>query len=67
LAAETRQNLFVENRRRRARQAFVDNQPHRVRTDVDDRDRRPVIETALEGTCGCRGRFDRARALTRLG
>ena len=48
LAAETGQHLFVENRRRRARQTFVDDEADRVRADVDDGDRRPMIEPALD-------------------
>ena len=47
LAAEAGEHLLVENRRRAAREAFVDHEPHGVRADVDDRDRRSVIETTL--------------------
>ena len=47
LAAEAGQHLFVEDRRRAAGQPLVDDEAHRVRADIDDRDRRPVIETTL--------------------
>ena len=47
LAAETGQHLLVEDRRRAAGQPLIDDEAHRVRADVDDRDRRPVIETTL--------------------
>ena len=47
LAAEAGQHLFVEDRRRRARQPFVDDEADRVRADIDDGDRRPVVEPAL--------------------
>ena len=47
LAAEPAQHLLVEDRRRAARQPLVDHEPHRVRADVDDGDRRAVVEAAL--------------------
>ena len=47
LAAEPGQHLLVEDRGRTARQPLIDDEAHRVRADVDDRDRRPVIETTL--------------------
>ena len=47
LAPEAGQHLFVEGRGRAARQTFVDDDAHRVRPDVDDGDRRPMIEAAL--------------------
>ena len=47
LAAEAGQHFFIEDRRRGARQPFIDDEADRVRTDIDDRDRRPVIEPAL--------------------
>ena len=47
LAAEAGQHLFVEDRRRRARQPLVDDEADRVRADIDDGDRRPVVEPAL--------------------
>ena len=43
LAAETGQHLFVEDRRRRPRQPLVDHEAHRVRADIDDGNRRPVV------------------------
>ena len=49
LASEPRQDLLVEDRGRAAGEALVDHEAHRVRADVDDGDRRPVIETALRG------------------
>ena len=60
LAAEAGQHLLVEDRRRRARQPLVDDEAHRVRADVDDRDRRPVVEPALAPM------LRDARELTRL-
>ena len=41
LAAETAQDLFVEERRQAARQRLVDDETNRVRADVDDRNRGP--------------------------
>ncbi len=52
LAAEAGEHLLVEDRRRAARETLVDHEPHRVRADVDDRDRRPVIETTLRDIHG---------------
>ena len=40
LAAEPAQDLFVEERREAARQRLVDDETDRVRTDVDDGNRR---------------------------
>jgi hypothetical protein len=60
LASETRQNFLVENGRRAAREALVNHEAHRVRTNIDDRNRRPMIQTALSGER--RG----VRAFTRL-
>jgi len=59
LAAEASQHFFIEDRRRRPCQRFVDHKAHRVRADIDDGDRRPVVEPAL-GVM-----HDRGRALTR--
>ena len=39
VAAEAAEHLLVVDRRRRARQALVGDEAHRVRADVDDRDR----------------------------
>ena len=47
LAAEAAELFLVEDRRRRARQPLIDDEADRVGADVDDRDRRPVIEPAL--------------------
>ena len=52
LAAEAGERLLVEQRRRAAGQALVDHEAHRVRADVDDRDRRPVVEPALRHAGG---------------
>ena len=41
LAAEAGEDLLVEDRRRRARQPLVDDEPHRVGADVDDGDGAP--------------------------
>ena len=37
-AAESAQRLFVEDRDQAARHRFIDDETHRVRADVDDRD-----------------------------
>ena len=66
LAAEAGQHLLVEDRRRAARQPLVDDEAHRVRADVDDRDRRPVVEAAL-GRRSWRMLTRRLRALRRGG
>ena len=52
LAAEPGEHLLVEDRSRAAGEALVDDEAHGVRADVDDRDRRPVIETALRDIHG---------------
>ena len=46
LAAEAAQRLFVEERRRAARERLVDHEAHRVRADVDDGERRTVVEAS---------------------
>ena len=45
--AEAAQRLFVEQFSRASRQPFIDDKPDRIRTDVDDRNRRPVVEPSL--------------------
>ena len=57
LAAEARQHLLVEDRGRAAGEALVDHEPHRVRADIDDRDRRSMIETTLREIHGGRRRL----------
>ena len=47
LAAEPAQRLLVEQRRRAAGEPLVDHEPHRVRADVDDGDRRTVVKASL--------------------
>ncbi len=47
LATEPAQSFFVEQFGRAARQPLVDNEAYRIRTDVDDGNRRTVIETSL--------------------
>ena len=47
LPSEAGEHFLIEDRRRRARQAFVDDEADRVRADVDDGNRRPVIKPAL--------------------
>ena len=47
LAAEARERLLVEQRRGTSRYALVDHEPHRVRADIDHRDRRSVVEPPL--------------------
>ncbi len=43
-AAEAAQHLLVEQRRRAAHRALVDDEAHRVRADVDDADRLELVE-----------------------
>ena len=50
LAAEAAQNLLVEDRRRAPDRALVDDEPHRVRADVDDADR---LESRLRPNSPC--------------
>ena len=64
LAAEAGQRLFVEERRRAAGHALVDDEADRVRADVDDRDRRAVVEPALRRCCR-RWRASQARSARR--
>ncbi len=45
-ASEAAQLLLVEKRRRRAGQPLVDDQPYRVRPDVDHRDRARAVQPA---------------------
>ena len=52
LPPESGEHLLVEDRGRAARETFVDHEPHRVRPDIDDRNRRPVIETTLRDSHG---------------
>ena len=47
LAAQAAQRLFVEYFRRAAGEPFVNHKPHGIRADVDDSDRRAVIEASL--------------------
>ncbi len=47
LAAETAQRLLVENLGRAAGQPFIDDKAHGIRADVDDGDRRTVVEASL--------------------
>src|SRR5580704_1678709 len=47
LAAQAAQRLFVEEFRRAAREPLVNHKPHGIRADVDDSDRRTVIEATL--------------------
>ena len=63
LATEAAQGLFVEQFGRAARQPLVDNEAYRIRTDVDDGNRRTVIEPALGGERG-HGRGTICRALS---
>ena len=37
----------ADAQRRRPRQALVDDQAHRIRADIDDGDRGPVVKPAL--------------------
>ena len=52
LAPEAGQHLLIEDRRRAAGEPLIDHEPHRVRADVDDTDRRSVIEATLGGGHG---------------
>jgi hypothetical protein len=45
-AAKAAQGLLVEKLSRRAAQPFIDDEPNRVGSDVDDGDRRAVIKPA---------------------
>ena len=47
LAPKPREHLLVEDRRGTPGQTFIGDEADRVRSDVDDGDRRAVIETAL--------------------
>jgi len=47
LSSQPRQDLLIEDRCRRARQAFVNDEADRVRADINDGDRWAVIESAL--------------------
>ena len=58
IAAKAGQHLLVENRGRAAGEALIDDQPNRIRADIDDRDRGTVIEPALGG-------FDKPELLVR--
>ncbi len=60
LPSQPGQHLFIEDRRRRARQPFVNDEANRVRADIDDGNGRPVVETAFGG------RDNRGRTFTRL-
>src|SRR5262245_1666649 len=60
LAAEPGEHLLVEDRGRAPGEALVDHEPHRVRADVDDADRRSVIEAALGGRHGGTAALKRA-------
>ena len=69
-AAQPAQHLFVEDRRRTADKPLVDDEPNRVRADIDDRDRPPERQASrrlvLHGLR--RGRFDgRDSAAKKLG
>ena len=61
LAAEAGQHLLVEDRRRAARQPLIGDEPHRVRADVDHRDRLAVVETSLGCLHGERPPLNRGR------
>ena len=47
LAAQPAQDLLVEERREAARQRLVDDEANRVRTDVDDSNRRPRLARGM--------------------
>jgi hypothetical protein len=47
LTAQPGEHLFVENRGGAARQSFVGDETHGIRSDVDDGNWRPKIEAAL--------------------
>jgi len=50
--AEATQSFFVEQFGRAARQPFINDKPYRIRTDVDDRNRRPVVEASFRTRIG---------------
>ena len=62
LAAEAGEHLFVEDRRQAARQPLVDDEADRVRADVDDRDRRAVVDAALRERPGAARHLIQGRA-----
>jgi hypothetical protein len=49
LAAKTGESLLVEQWRGAARHAFVDDEADRIGADVDDADRRSMVEPSLRG------------------
>ena len=51
-AAEPAQRLFVENLGRAAGEPLIDDKAHGIRADVDDGNRRTVVETSLGVGCG---------------
>ena len=57
-STEPGQNFFVEDRGQAAGEALVDHEAHRIRPDIDDGDRRTVIDAALGGEFG--GDFEAA-------
>ncbi len=65
-AAEAAQHLLVEDRRRRARQRLVGDEPHRIRADVDDGHRlarRRRARSVMVSLSRCAQRSAVARAL----
>src|SRR5215813_4367934 len=52
LATETGEHFLVEDRGRAAGEPLINYEPHRVRADVDDSDRRSAIEATLGGRHG---------------
>ncbi len=52
LAAEAGEHFLIEDRRGAAGEALIGHQPHRVRSDVDNRNRRPGVEATLGGLHG---------------
>ena len=59
---KARQDLLVESWRRAADQPFIDDETHRIRTNIDDRHRGAKIQPTLRGRRGQRGGLMRDRA-----
>jgi hypothetical protein len=52
LASKPGEYLLVEDGCRATSEAFIGHEPYGIRADIDDRDRRPVIETTLRDIHG---------------
>ena len=59
--AKARQHLLVEPWRRTAGEPFIDDEAHRIRTNIDDRHRGAESQPTLHGRSGHRGGLRRDR------